>query len=152
MKVTAQIGRIITTGVASFGVAGALMLTASPATAAAPVTATPAAAATARNGVCESGEFCLYYLPGRAGSVSDFSSSVSNYGSSKPSCYEFRGPGAGQGQCVKNNAMSVWNRSSRAVTVYYNSGYTGPSQTFASGQAGDLNSALSNNNASHRFR
>src|SRR4051812_9489805 len=86
------------------------------------VPATSASAATARNGVCEAGEFCLYYFSNKAGSVSDFSASVSNYGSSQPTCYEFRGAGVGQGECVKNNAMSVWNRSSRAVTVYYNSG------------------------------
>src|SRR5512139_14684 len=92
--------------------------------------ASPAAAATARNGVCESGEFCLYYYSGQDGSVSDFNTSISNYGDSQPSCYEFRGPGAGQGQCVKNNAMSVWNRTSHAVTVYFNSGYQGASQTF----------------------
>jgi hypothetical protein len=114
--------------------------------------ASPAAAATARNGVCESGEFCLYYLSNRTGSVSDFTGSVRNYGSSQPSCYEFRGPGAGQGQCVKNNAMSVWNRSSHAVTVYSESNYQGSSQTFASGQYGNLNSRLSNHNGSHKFR
>ncbi|MEV4755595.1 peptidase inhibitor family I36 protein [Micromonospora sp. NPDC049559] len=141
MKVTARIGRIITAGVASLGIAGGLMITASP-----------ASAATARNGVCESGEFCLYYYPNMTGSVSDFSSSVSNYGDSQPTCYEFRGPGLGQGQCVKNNAMSVRNLSSRAVTVYYNSGFAGASQTFASGQAANLISTLSNNNASHLFR
>jgi hypothetical protein len=113
--------------------------------------ADPASAATARNGVCESGEFCLYWDYNKSGSVSDFQGSVSNYGASQPTCYEFRGPGAGQGECVKNNAASVWNRSSHAVRVYYNSGYAGTSQTFASGQAANLNSALVFNNASHRF-
>jgi hypothetical protein len=112
----------------------------------------PASAATARNGVCEPGEFCLYYFSNRTGSVSDFNGSVSNYGATQPTCYEFRGPGAGQGQCVKNNAMSVWNRSANAYTVYYNSGYSGPSQTFASGQAANLNATLSNDNASHLKR
>ena len=112
----------------------------------------PAAAATARNGVCESGEFCLYYLWDGAGSVSDFATSISNYGSTQPTCYEFRGPGAGQGQCVKNNAWSAWNRSSRAVTVYYNSGYSGANQTYASGQKSNLSWTLQDNNASHKFR
>jgi len=113
--------------------------------------ATTASAATARNGDCEVGEFCLYYLPDRTGSVSDFSASVSDYGSTQPTCYEFRGAGYGQGECVKNNAMSAWNRSGRAVTVYYNSGYAGTSQVFASGQYANLSAALSNDNASHRF-
>ena len=41
---------------------------------AAGVIVAPAAhAATARNGVCESGEFCLYYNSGNAGSLTDFS-------------------------------------------------------------------------------
>lgn len=106
----------------------------------------------ARNGVCESGEFCLYYYTNYGGSVSDFNRSVSNYGSTQPSCYEFRGPGAGQGDCVKNNAESVWNRSSHAVAVYYNSYCKGPSQTFASGQYSNLNSTLADNNASHCIR
>ena len=88
-------------------------------------TAAPAHAATARNGVCESGEFCLYYFSGQGGSVSDFAASVSNYGTDPSTCYDFRGVGSGQGRCVKNNAMSVRNRSSRAVTADYNRGYAG---------------------------
>ncbi len=114
--------------------------------------ASPASAATARNGVCETGEFCLYYFSGLGGSVSDFSVSVANYGSSQPSCFEFRGPGSGRYQCVKNNAQSAWNRSSRSVTVYFNSNYGGVSDTFLAGERGDLIPALRDNNASHRFR
>lgn len=112
---------------------------------------TQASAATPRNGVCEAGEFCYYYGPGRSGSVSDFTTSVANYGATQPSCYEFRTPGqAGYGQCIKNNATYAWNRSSSRVTVFYNSNYGGPSDVFAPGQAGDLvNTYL--NNASHRF-
>ncbi|MGN6415479.1 peptidase inhibitor family I36 protein, partial [Flexivirga sp.] len=53
--------------------------------------AMPAAhAATARNGVCESGEFCLYYNSNEAGSVSDFNTSISDYGATQPGCYEFK--------------------------------------------------------------
>lgn len=113
--------------------------------------ATDAAAATAHNGVCESGEFCLYYLTDRSGSVSDFSGSIADYGATQPSCYEFRGVGAGQGLCVKNNAESVWNRSSHAVRVYFHSSYGGASQLFAAGEIGDLNATLFINNASHKF-
>ena len=111
-----------------------------------------AEAATARNGVCEAGEFCYYWGGSQSGSVSDFTASVSNYGTNPSTCYEFRGPGTGQNECLKNNAWSVWNRSSRAVTVYYNSGYTGTAQTFASGQKADLSASLKENNASHKFR
>ena len=114
------------------------------------LTAAPAQAA-ARDGICQSGEFCLYYNSDHAGSVSDFTGSIDDYGASQPECYEFKGAGAGQGQCVKNNAASVWNRTSGSVTVFYNSGYSGDSQTFASGAKVNLNATLKNDNASHRF-
>ncbi|WP_320671651.1 peptidase inhibitor family I36 protein [Patulibacter defluvii] len=125
------------------GVAGAVLC--------ATVVAAPSASAAARDGVCESGEFCLYYNSDQAGSVSDFAGSISDYGASQPDCYDFKGPGAGQGVCVKNNAASVWNRTSGAVTVYYNSGYGGASQGFAAGVKANLNATLKNENASHKF-
>lgn len=112
---------------------------------------TPAEAATARNGVCESGEFCYYFNSNNAGSVSDFNTSISNLGDHQPSCYEFRGKGLGKGLCVKNNAASVWNRTSKTVTVFYNSGYGGRSQSIAAGHRANLTSGLKNENASHRI-
>jgi peptidoglycan hydrolase-like amidase len=113
----------------------------------------PASAATAaaRDGVCSSGEFCYYYNSDEQGSVSDFTSSVSDYGTTEPTCYDFKGPGNGQGTCIKNNAASVWNRSSQTVRVYYNTGYAGSYQDFAAGAKGNLNATLKNNNASHQF-
>lgn len=112
--------------------------------------ATPAFAAS-RDGTCNSGEFCLYYNSNQAGSVSDFTSSISDYGATQPSCYEFKGSGNGKGICVKNNAASVWNRTSGPVTVFYNSGYNGASQTIASGAKANLNATLKNENAAHQF-
>ena len=115
-------------------------------------TAAAAAKATPRNGVCETGEFCLYYLSNRSGSVSDFNGSIPDYGASQPTCYEFKGPGAGQGQCVKNNAASAWNRTTaNRVTVYVNSNYQGQGDLFQPGEGRNLIPALVNNNASHRF-
>lgn len=125
------------------GIAGALVGGA--------LTIVPSANAAARNGVCEAGEFCLYYNSNEQGSVSDFTGSISDYGDTQPSCYEFKGSGAGQGLCVKNNAASVWNRTSVPVTVYFNSGYRGASQAFAAGAKANLNATLKNENASHRF-
>ncbi|GIG62982.1 hypothetical protein Lfu02_73540 [Longispora fulva] len=113
-------------------------------------TAGPALAAS-RDGVCDSGEFCYYYNSNQAGSVSDFTGSVSDLGSSQPSCYEFKSAGSGQGVCVKNNAASVWNRTGQTVRVYYNSGFGGASQDFAPGQMANLNATLKNNEASHQF-
>jgi len=112
-----------------------------------------ATAATARNGVCETGEFCLYWGSNFTGSVSDFDGSLSNYGSSQPTCYEFRTPGMpGYQQCVKNNAASARNKTqANNVTVYAGSGFVPPSDFFAPGQARNLNSGVQNNNGSHRF-
>ncbi|WP_265442650.1 GH25 family lysozyme [Flexivirga meconopsidis] len=113
--------------------------------------AVPQAQAAARDGGCDAGEFCYYYNSGQGGSISDFTTSISDYGATQPSCYDFKGAGAGQGLCVKNNAASVWNRTGKAVTVFFNSGYGGASQTIAAGAKADLNATLKNQNASHRI-
>ncbi|HEX5201732.1 MAG TPA: SpoIID/LytB domain-containing protein [Actinoplanes sp.] len=116
------------------------------------VTVAPGAASAAgRDGTCDSGEFCYYYNSNEAGSVSDFTDSVDDYGTTQPTCYEFKGAGNGQGVCVKNNAASVWNRTSKTVRVYYNSNNAGASQDFAPGAKGNLNATLKNNNASHEL-
>jgi murein DD-endopeptidase MepM/ murein hydrolase activator NlpD len=112
--------------------------------------ASPASAAS-RNGVCESGEFCYYFNSDNAGSVSDFTGSIADYGTTQPSCYDFKGTGNGKGQCIKNQAASVWNRSTKTVRVYYNSNYGGTYQDFKAGAKGNLNSSLKNQNASHQF-
>jgi hypothetical protein len=68
-------------------------------------TASPAFAASRDgDGDCDSGEFCLYYNSNQAGSISDFTGSISDYDATQPSCYEFKGAGAGKGLCVKNNS------------------------------------------------
>ncbi|WIM95102.1 SpoIID/LytB domain-containing protein [Actinoplanes oblitus] len=110
---------------------------------------TSPAMAAERNGTCDSGEFCYYFNSNQAGSVSDFTDSVDDYGATQPSCYEFKGEGAGKGVCVKNNAASVWNRTGKTVRVYFNSDFGGAHQDFAAGAKGNLNATLKNNNASH---
>lgn len=111
----------------------------------------PATAATARNGICESGEFCLYWGAGGTGSVSDFNTSIPNYGATQPTCYEYKTPGKpGYGLCVKNNATSARNLRSTAVTVFFNSNYGGASDVVAPGQLRDLANTYANN-ASHRL-
>lgn len=115
------------------------------------VTAAPAEAASARNGVCDNGEFCYSYNSGFTGSVSDFSGSVSDLGSKQPSCYDFKSKAKGQHVCVKNHAAAVWNRTKKPVTVYFNSGYHGAHQTIAAGKKVNLVKSLKNNNAGHRF-
>src|SRR4051795_3167837 len=108
---------------------------------------TPALAAS-RDGRCDSGEFCYYFNSDQAGSVSDFSTSVGDYGTTQPGCYDFKGAGNGKGKCVKNNAASVWNRTSKTVRVYFNSGYDGASQDVKTGTMDNLNATLKNENAS----
>ncbi len=107
--------------------------------------------AAARDGKCNSGEFCYYYNSDNAGSISDFAGSVDDYGTTQPGCYDFKGPGNGKGKCVKNNAASVWNRSGQPVRVFFNSGYSGTYQQVAAGAKANLNSTIKNENASHRF-
>jgi hypothetical protein len=114
------------------------------------ILAAPAAAA-GRDGVCNTGEFCYYFNSGEAGSVSDFTDSLDDYGATQPTCYEFKGAGNGKGICVKNNAASVWNRTGKTVRVFFNSNFAGAHQDFANGAKGNLNATLKNNNASHEL-
>jgi murein DD-endopeptidase MepM/ murein hydrolase activator NlpD len=123
----------MTTFSKSLSLAAAAISLAAPAV----VLASPAAAA-GRDGTCAAGEFCYYYNSGEAGSVSDFTGSVADYGATQPGCYDFKGAGAGKGVCVKNNAASVWNRTSKTVRVFFNSNYTGSHQDFAAGARGNL--------------
>ena len=109
------------------------------------------ASAAARDGSCDPGEFCYYWGSNFYGAVSDFTASVGDYGTTQPSCYDFKGTAAGHGQCIKNNAESVWNRSGVTVTVFYNSWFGGVAQPIPPYSAVNLNGDLSDNNASHRF-
>ena len=107
-----------------------------------------AQAATARNGVCESGEFCLYYNSGNGGSLVDLAGSVADYGTGA-GCVTFVSTGNGKGQCVKNNAASVWNREGAVATVFYRSGYAGAVDSVEPGVKADLRPELKNENAGH---
>jgi GH25 family lysozyme M1 (1,4-beta-N-acetylmuramidase) len=104
----------------------------------------------ARNGVCEAGELCYYYNSYQAGSMSDHKASQADYGSTQPTCYEFKTSGNGQGLCVKNHAASVWNHTGHTVRVYFNTSYGGSYQSVVAGAKVNLNSTLKNENASHR--
>jgi murein DD-endopeptidase MepM/ murein hydrolase activator NlpD len=123
------------------GLAGVLMTT---------FLSAPAAQAAERDGKCDSGEFCLYFNSNYEGSVSDFKTSIPDYGTTQPSCYEFKGSGDGKGLCVKNAAASAANKTSKPVTIYFNSDYGGYAQTIAAGSKANLNvDHLKNENASH---
>lgn len=127
------------------------------AVAAAGALAPTSAHAAARDGVCDEGEFCYYYNSFQQGSVSDFTTSVKDYGTTQPDCYEFRGPGAGRRECIKNQAASVWNRSDKTVRIYHNTGYEGTVQVVAPRTKAQLvkastrEASLYNENASHEL-
>ncbi|MFF4620517.1 peptidoglycan DD-metalloendopeptidase family protein [Nonomuraea jabiensis] len=131
--------RILTATTAAMALGGAVLATASPASAA------------NRDGICDTGEFCYYFNSNNQGSLSDFTESIDDYATTQPTCYDFKGPGDGKGTCIKNAAASAWNRSSKTVRVYYNSGHTGTYQDFAPGAKANLNPTLKNQNASHQF-
>lgn len=121
------------------------------------VLASSPAQAVARDGVCDSGEFCYYFNSGPAGSVSDFTTSLADYGSTPGTCYVFKGAGSGQGQCIKNNAAAVSNKSGQTVRIYYNSNFNNNSGggiflDIAPGVTRNLSGTqLYNQNASHYF-
>lgn len=108
-------------------------------------------AAPARNGICDPGEFCLYFNSDHAGSLSDVSHDIPDYGSNNATCNHFIGPGNGKNRCVKNQAASVWNRTGSYVIVWFNSGYKGPNQLVNPYEKTNLNAQLKNNNASHKL-
>lgn len=112
------------------------------------VAAPSAQAATAGNGVCESGEVCLYFNSDRGGSLRDFNGSVKTYGEGS-TCLKFISRGNGQGRCVKNNAASVWNRKTVPVTVFYKSNWAGAIDSFLGGTTANLRAGLKNENAGH---
>ncbi|MER7046939.1 peptidase inhibitor family I36 protein [Streptomyces jumonjinensis] len=105
-----------------------------------PVTATAAEAV-----ACPSSEFCLYYNSGLGGSHFVAPGDVPDLAG-----YRFTSSGAGQGQAVKNNAASAHNKTHCNATVYFNSNYGGPSDTFGYMNSGNLVNTY-NENASVRF-
>lgn len=127
--------RIATSLVATLGLAATL------------VAAAPAANAGARDGVCESGEFCLYYGLGLSGSRVDLVNSQRDYGSGAD-CIRFVSAGTGRNECVKNNAASVWNRTGKVVTVFYNADFGGVMDNIPEGAQVNLNDNVRNDNAS----
>jgi biotin carboxyl carrier protein len=116
--------------------------------AAMPLTTAPAAAGTdARNGVCETGEFCLYNNADHEGSLVDLRRSQRDYGTGA-GCVAFVGAGAGRGECVKNNAASVWNRTGQPVYVFFNSDFGGVYDRIRTGARVNLAATVRKDNAS----
>ena len=103
-----------------------------------------------RNGICEKGEICFYHNSNLGGLVSDFFSDVKDYGTSQPSCYEFKGPGEGQGECMDHNVASVWNRTGEVVSIHKDSECQGDRAVVGDDEIPqNLSDLIKNKNASH---
>ena len=94
---------------------------------------------------CPGGVFCFFYNSHEQGSHNALSTSVPNLAG-----YTFTSPGNGQGKGVKNNAASAVNHHRCGATVFYNSNYAGPSDSFPSGRVAQLVNTY-NQNASLYF-
>ncbi|MFF3648602.1 peptidase inhibitor family I36 protein [Streptomyces sp. NPDC002181] len=101
--------------------------------------ATPASAY-----ACQTGYFCFYYNSNQAGARFMTDSNIPNLAGET-----FSTIATGEGQPVKNNAASAQNASSYCYRVYYNSNYSGPSDTVAAYSSRNLANTY-NDNASVR--
>ncbi|MGY0487265.1 hypothetical protein [Streptomyces sp. WG-D5] len=99
---------------------------------------------------CTSGYACLYYNSNYSGAFYRQYFDISNYAG-----YYFSASAAGSagaGQPVKNNTASVDNWDFyNGIRIYYNSGFTGASQSIGAGGQANLNTTLKNENASGKF-
>jgi hypothetical protein len=90
-----------------------------------------AAAAKPGNGVCDSGEFCVYRDGNRSGPVFDFTKGVDVITYSKLSW-----PATGGG--VEDKVSSVWNRTTCKVKVFRSGKFTPPASVFQPSAIADL--------------
>jgi len=103
-------------------------------------------AQSALDGVCQSGEFCLYYNSNHSGSFSDFVLGVKDF-----STVRFVADGAGKGQLVKNNAASACNKDDNLTArVFFNSNWQGAHDDIAPGTCKNLVNTY-NENASFEW-
>ena len=70
------------------------------------------------DGVCNTGELCVWYLSGRQGSFVDYW-----WGANDMAADVFLSAGAGQGQVVANNAESAWNYDSTYTAILCTEAY-----------------------------
>ena len=95
-----------------------------------------------KNGVCESGELCLYYLTNYTPPIFDLYVSDSNFaGEYFP----------GTTTRADSNTRSYWNRDDLYWRVYYGYNYTGSSYCIAPGGYGNLPRYLWDNVSSARY-
>ena len=109
------------------------------ATAGVGIVASPAAAATARDGVCDDGEYCFFYNSNMTGSVFDISEYDVDLRNNKfPR-------GNAKGKIVGNNTASYWNRTDNKFCVYTNINYGGTEGWMSGGKADNFSATFKNN-------
>jgi hypothetical protein len=119
-----------------------------------PTTTAPVPQATPGNGVCEVGEFCVYYNSKAYASQGTFYDFAGTASIASHFDYKYVAAGSGKGSTVGDNAWSAWNRTSRTIRLYwgrnYNSAGNYPYQDIPANQHVDLQANLKDNNASHK--
>ena len=104
--------------------------------------AAPAAVIKVGNGVCDSGEFCIYRDGSRSGPVFDFGKGVDSLNYTP-----LRWPATGG--AVNDKASSVWNRSTCRVKVFSNGKLQPPASVFQPGAIVNLkDTAINDDTAS----
>lgn len=94
----------------------------------------------------------FYYNSNLSGSRTTFTGAGGQLGSIPDlGPYKFLSSGTGQGQPVKNNAASFYNGSFQITTVFFNSNYGGPCDTFAAHASTNQLRYTYNENASLGF-
>jgi hypothetical protein len=98
-------------------------------------TAGPASAATHKNGVCESGELCLYYLTDYRGPVFDLYVSDNDFSNDYF---------PGTSTRANDNTESVWNRDTYTWYVYVHANRGGSRGTLSPGSYGNFTTTYKN--------
>ena len=122
---------------AALAVAGGTAFAAAPSASAAPVPASgPSVAAVHKNGVCESGEFCLYYLANYGGPIFDLFFSDNDFSDDYfPTAPSIR---------VNDNTESFWNRDTYTWYACVSPNRGGPCGSATPGDYGNLSSTYKN--------
>jgi hypothetical protein len=95
-----------------------------------------------RDGICQSGEFCVYRDSNRSGPVLDWNRAGDDNAYSNNTWPIVGGN-------VNDEASSYWNRTTCAVRVYRNSNQNPPGQTFPAGSFGNFSgTSVGNDQAS----
>jgi len=126
-RITNSLRRAAVTSAVAVAATGALVTLTGPASAADkpgpnPPSSSPAKpdSRTGKNGVCETGELCLYFLQDKTGAFLDLFLSDGNFGNDV-----LRGGGSGDLAPANNNTRSIRNQDSFYWRIYNGTNNTG---------------------------